>query len=150
MGKKPKSLSLSELIRKLPTQDELNQAYDEVDRQKSDRAAAIIAAAYVEDSLRYALMRKCVSLAGDEYKQLFERGPLSSFDSMTKIGYAFGLFGALMRGDLVLTREIRNGFAHAMVPLNFSTPQVVEKVEALKCIKWKAEHGASGEPAREI
>ena len=142
MNPPPETLSLRALIRKIPTQDELNQAYDEIDRQKSDRAAAIIAAAYLEDSLRYLLTCKCVQLTKSEFNNLFDRGPLSSFDSMTKIGYAFGFYGSLFRDDLGIIREIRNGFAHAMVPLSFETPEVVIKVETLKVIKWNAEHGS--------
>lgn len=142
MSDSKKSPSLRDLSRKTPTQDELHQAYDEIDHQKSDRAAAIIAASFLEDSLRFLLERRCVQLSKREYSELFDRGPLSSFEAMIKIGFAFDFYRNLVRDDLDIIRQIRNAFAHAMVPLSFDTPQVISKVDGLKVIKWKAERGA--------
>jgi len=138
----PVEPSLTDLIRENPTQEELKLAYDEIDKQKSHRAAAILAAAFVEDAIRHALKAKFVPLANTEYEDVFGvGGPVSSFSSAINLGYALGLYGKEAKSDLHAIRRVRNAFAHAMKPISFDTPQIAKEVNKLTYIDWKRKGG---------
>jgi hypothetical protein len=129
--------SLRGLIRKKPSYQELAEAWKEVDIDATDRAAAILAASYVEDALRDKIITRLIaSLSNSERDEIFDnKGPLSTFDSMIKAAYAFGLISIEARNDLHAIKQIRNCFAHAMIPLTFATPQVISKVETLSYLQ---------------
>ncbi|HEX4407959.1 MAG TPA: hypothetical protein VH206_04210 [Xanthobacteraceae bacterium] len=137
-----KERSLNELIREAPTQPELNLAYSEIDNQGSHRAAAILAAAFVEDALRFVFKAKFRALRNKEYEEIFGgNGPLSSFSSAINLGYALGFYGREAKSDLHVIRRVRNVFAHAMKPITFETPLIVREVAKLKYIDWKRQSG---------
>jgi DNA-binding MltR family transcriptional regulator len=138
------SMSINDLIRKVPNHDELNLAYREIELQDSDRASAIIAAAYLEDVVKFALSRCFVELTGKEYDALFgSSGPLFSFSAAINVGYALGIYGKIARNDLDNIRKLRNVFAHAMVPVSFYTTEIIQIVDNLKYLQWKIDQGVT-------
>ena len=136
------SMTISALIQKAPNEAELNEAYREIDRQESDRATAIVAASYVQDVLRFALSNRFVALSTKEYRDLFNfPTPLSSFSALIKVSYAVGLCAKPVRDDLEIIRDIRNGFAHAMIPVTFNTQEIKTSVDKLCFIQSKIDSG---------
>ena len=111
-------MSLRELTKESPDQQELHQAWDEIERPMNDRAAAIMAGAFVEDALCRAVGRR------------------SSFYSMIESGFERELYKDLVRNDLHIIRNVRNAFAHAIKPIMFDTPEVVEEVSKLQYPRW--------------
>lgn len=62
-----------------------------------------------------------------------------SFSARIKVGRALGLYGPLLEKKLNRIREIRNQFAHALVPLDFSHELVARECEAfplMMLLKW--------------
>jgi len=99
-------------------QQELHQAWNEIERPMNDRAAAIMAGAFVEDALFRVVGRR------------------SSFHSMIETGFERGLYKGLVRNDLHTIRSIRNAFAHAIRPITFDTDEVIEEVGKFQFPKW--------------
>src|SRR6266481_2764707 len=99
-------------------QQELHQAWNEIERPMNDRAAAIMAGAFVEDALCRAV------------------GHRSSFYSRIEGGFERGLYKGLVQNDLHVIRSIRNAFAHAIRPITFDTPAVIGEVGKLQFPSW--------------
>ena len=101
--------------------------------EESDRAAAILAAAYFEDRLRDAIMTRFVALnCRDEIDEIFKAyGPLSSFKAKVDIAFALGLYDRKIRKDLHTVRRIRNKFAHSSEPMEFNHNQVADECRKL-------------------
>lgn len=117
--------ALKKLTRETPTGEDVSAAVQELLNEQNDRGAALVAAAIPEKSLANLIRSYLVPLSKPDYEALFERdAPLSSFSRKIRVGYAFGLFNIEIRRDLDRIREIRNTFAHSMVPIRFSTPAV--------------------------
>jgi hypothetical protein len=129
----PVEPSLGDLTREKLTQSELKLAYDEIDNQTSHRAAAILAAAFVEDAIRFALKAEFQALTDAECNQIFG----TSFSRVIDLGHAVGLYGKEAKSDLHVIRIVRNVFAHAMKPIDFDTPQIAKEVAKLTYIDLK-------------
>ncbi len=101
--------------------------------EESDRAAAILAAAYFEDRLRDAIMTRFVALnRRDEIDEIFKTyGPLSTFKAKVDIAFALGLYDRKIRKDLHTVRRIRNKFAHSSEPMEFNHNQVAAECRKL-------------------
>jgi DNA-binding MltR family transcriptional regulator len=79
---------------------------------ESDRAAAVLGAAYLDGFLEDALRSSFAQ--GKPTDELFAgQGPLMSLGNKTKVAFALGLLSSesLVR-DVDLIRKIRNHFAH--------------------------------------
>jgi hypothetical protein len=111
-------LSLQSIIREAPDQQELQLAWGEIEKPNNDRTAAIMAGAFVEDALRRAVGRS------------------APFNSMIDAGCERGLYKGLVRDDLHVIRRVRNAFAHAIKPINFDTPEVIEEVAKFQYMRW--------------
>jgi hypothetical protein len=98
--------------------------------QQTDRGAAIIGAALVENLLRRALesrMRLGTPLEKRTARGLFgTMGPLSSFSAKIDLGLLLGLYPEDVRGDLHRIRDVRNQFAHDEAPRDFVYPKIAE------------------------
>ncbi len=101
---------------------------------ESDRAAAILAAAYLDDLLSRLLLasfvddsRSCRDLVNGERS-------LSSFAARIAACYAFGLVSESERFDLDQVRDIRNKFAHERQGLTFVDESISAKCGTFKCI----------------
>ncbi|NQV22182.1 MAG: hypothetical protein HQ511_12280 [Rhodospirillales bacterium] len=100
-----------------------------------DRAVAIIEATNLEASLEDAIKTKFTDLDDNDHSNVFESdGPLASFSSKIRIGYALGVYGKHTRDDLNAIREIRNAFAHARKALLFNTKEITDVCDLLTVI----------------
>jgi DNA-binding MltR family transcriptional regulator len=97
----------------LSTTDEptFRNALPELD-QDNDRAAAIVGAVFVEESLT-ALASKRLNRNQDIINDLFRpSGPLGPFSTKIDMGVLLGLYSDAARKELHTLRRIRNEFAH--------------------------------------
>lgn len=122
---------MAKRIARITKEEELTvQINYEIDRairsETSDRATALIAAAFVELRLRFAIERRLV----DEPKRtelLFnEYGPLFMLHARIYAAYALGIFGEKAFADLKIVRDIRNAFAHNIEPISFTHPDIAK------------------------
>jgi hypothetical protein len=105
-------------------------------REQNDRAAAIVLAAQLEDALRAAITSRLVPLNELEESEIFgSDGPLYSFASKIRIGFALGVYGSMTRADLGRIRRIRNAFAHCRKPVKFETPEIAAECAKLQIVK---------------
>jgi hypothetical protein len=124
--------------------NELEQIWDEFDKGPH-RVAALLATAFVENALEYAIAQRFSQISNtrpEEFESLF-RYPqcLSSLGAKIDIGYAIGVYGPLVRGDLDTIRIIRNQFAHARILIDFDTAEVVDEVKKLQFVTWMRQTG---------
>ena len=71
---------------------------------ESDRAAAVLGAAYLDELLEQLLVHACVTpTAGSAQRNFYSR---------IEATYAMGLIPEMIRDDLHILRELRNRFAH--------------------------------------
>jgi hypothetical protein len=98
----------------------------------SDRVAAIMGAALVENTLIGALITclKDHSNLADLFDDL--RGPFNTFYAKIKAGRAMGLYNAALEDGFDKVRLIRNKFAHSVLSLDFGDKEVVAWCEKLK------------------
>jgi DNA-binding MltR family transcriptional regulator len=98
--------------------------------QQTDRGAAIIGAAFVENLLRQAVesrLRGDTAIEKRAANRLFgTTGPLSPFSAKIDLGLLLGLYREEVRGDLHRIREVRNQFAHDEEPRDFAYPKISE------------------------
>jgi DNA-binding MltR family transcriptional regulator len=102
---------------------------------ESDRGAALIAAAWVDDSLTEYVRSRFVE-DGKAVKELLTGDvPLGTFSSRIKLAYCLGWIGPDVRADLNLIRSVRNEFAHSRGELSFSVPAIRNRCSILKTIE---------------
>lgn len=109
-------------------------------KKEGDRAAAILAAAFIETYLAGYLR---VFFVDDlECARLLEEtGPLGSFAARAQVANAFGLLTPEVASDLRYIRKIRNLFAHDISDLSFSSPQVRDLCSNLSSAKPTSHEG---------
>ena len=126
----------------LYSDEAINQALalvKEIESQ-SDRGAAIIGAAWVEEELQAAIESAMTSdkLAAD---RLFRKsGPLSSFSAKIDLARLLGILSTRVATDLHIIRKVRNEFAHSVLDhnsstLSFSTSCISDRCLAMHVIK---------------
>lgn len=100
--------------------------------RESDRAAAIVVAAMLDEALKL-LLRKRLREARSRTADLLEgdQAPLHSFSAKIDAAHQLGLISAYMARDLHLVRKIRNEFAHHPLELTFDSDGVKTRVRAL-------------------
>jgi len=98
---------------------------------ETDRGAALMAAAFLDDRLRLLIEKRLVP-AKNITSEAFEfNGPLGSFSSRINFAFLLGLIPKNARRDLHLVRQIRNKFAHNAGPLDFDNKDVAQLCDAL-------------------
>ena len=98
----------------------------------TDRAIAIMAAAFLEYRLEEAIKKKLTDRKTKRKKDdrtLFTRlfgaeSPLGTFSSKIDIGLALKIFGNNSWKDFHAIRDIRNAFAHRKEPTSFNTQDI--------------------------
>jgi len=136
MPTQPKVKSLTKLKRERPAPEEWRLARNEIS-QGGDRSAAILAAAFTEDTLRFSISQRFWDINDKDFEGLCSaHGPLGSFWSMIELGYALGIYRDIFRNDLHVIRTIRNAFAHTMKPINFETPAVEKELSRAKYLDY--------------
>jgi hypothetical protein len=91
---------------------DLRDFSDSFREEKSDRAVAIIGAAYLDALLEHTLISFMVDDEKEVQKLLQHDGPLGTFGGKITAAYCLGLIGTIIRDDLRLVGKIRNRFAH--------------------------------------
>ena len=127
--KAPKLSDLNE--RELSAEDieKLAASFDE----ESDRGLALIGAAFAETGLEWAIYRRMPGLGETIGKKTFsgDKAPLGTFSSKIIMGRAMGIYGEETERLLNCLRQIRNQFAHRLIPIDFSTPEVAKACNGL-------------------
>lgn len=100
---------------------------------ESDRGAALLAAAFLDDVLDLLLRSALVDDAETVDRLLGPGRALESFGARTHLAYLLGLLGPDIYADINLIREIRNEFAHRK-PMDFDVPEISGKCELLRCV----------------
>jgi hypothetical protein len=132
----------------------LMDAFSDIDKS-NDRAAAIVAAAFLEDHLAIALKERF-----HEDKKTIEdtfrsNGPLGSFAAKIDMAFLIGLCSKDARDELHTIRTIRNEFAHRGLTNDFNSQRVRNlannlqfgrKVEITMRRVDKEDDAKSGEP----
>lgn len=107
---------------------------------ESDRAAAIVGAAWVEEALSDSIAA-FLQEHNDSRKRLFSgNGPLATFSSKIDLSRLLGIVSDNIWSDLHRIRGIRNEFAHHIAHkadntrLTFGTAHIADKCLALHCV----------------
>lgn len=130
------SSALKKLLKERPTMADVKKAEASL-MTDTPRAAAIVAAALLEDILRGAIINGMPRLPSkDDHDRLFlNYGPLSSFSAKTFVAFCFGVIGPNVRSDLDTIRAIRNAFAHNLHNISFETKEIADLCANLKSIQ---------------
>jgi len=111
-------------------------AFLEEFQEESDRAAAVLGAAYLDECLSQLIAS---FLVDDPTKvdRLLQGplAPLGHFESRISASYCMGLISKNEHHDLQIIRGIRNEFAHELHGLSFSNARVRDKCSALQIPK---------------
>ncbi|MES2688192.1 MAG: hypothetical protein V4706_15335 [Pseudomonadota bacterium] len=90
----------------------------------SDRAAAIVAGAFLDEVLQELLCEFLIEGSADS-KKLFEgTGALATFSAKIEMSYRLGLISDGEHRTLTTIRGIRNDFAHVLGDLSFATQSI--------------------------
>jgi hypothetical protein len=109
--------------------------------KESDRAAAVLAAIFLDLILKQALLEKFVKHRSTE-KWVFDQGALRNFGPKIDIAFALGLLNETARNDLVLINEVRNYFAHKELgAASFGAEKPRQLCERLSIVKWLKREG---------
>jgi hypothetical protein len=108
-------------------------------RSESERSAAILAAALLDDQIK-SLLEKFLVPDKDQTKMFNTYAPLSTFSGKVEMAYLLGLIPQDIRDDLVIVRKIRNLFAHRVEDVAFDKPPVSDLARNLKTIEWFLGH----------
>jgi DNA-binding MltR family transcriptional regulator len=108
---------------------------------QSDRGAAIIGVAWLEEAIAAAL-ESFLQPHSNSWKRLFGgNGPLGTFSAKIDISRLLGLTTDVIYSDLHILREVRNQFAHQVVhkadqsKLSFESSHIRDKCLALNCVR---------------
>lgn len=104
-------------------------------QQETDRAAAVLAVAYLDSRLEALLRAKFVVVPKFVEELLTGQGGLSSFSARISVAYAVGLISLHAADDLHVVRRIRNDFAHQPHGLSFKTQNIASRVDKLNILK---------------
>lgn len=116
--------ALSQLIAAPLETEHFSDLVIEMGSQGNDRAAAILAARHLEDALAFAIVSR-LKIDKNRFPDLFGYNrPLGTFDNKIRFSYAIRLVTEETRTLLDVIRSIRNAFAHALIPIQFTTKQV--------------------------
>jgi DNA-binding MltR family transcriptional regulator len=101
--------------------------------QESDRAAVILSASILDESLGTLLKSYLVPNPSSQ-DSLFDNAtsPLSNFSSKIDMAYRIGLVSGKMARDIHIVRKIRNSFAHDVYGCSFSNGSVKSRIKELE------------------
>lgn len=92
--------------------------------KQSDRGAALIATAYLEERLVDAIKARLNRCQAIENKLFKGTGPLASLSARIDFGFLLGIYDPSAHRILRTIKDIRNRFAHKAEPLNFNTQNI--------------------------
>jgi hypothetical protein len=93
--------------------------------RESERATAILAAAWIDDLLRRRLTQLFSSGNKEARAQIFApSGPFATFSAKIDAAFCIGWLDADVHHDLHVIRKVRNSFAHQVHGLSMESPQI--------------------------
>jgi len=113
-------------------QQDFNDLLSEL-QAETDRAAAILAGAYLDDLLKQLLMASFVDESHHCQNLLEGARALGSFSARIATCYAFGLVADAERFDLDQIRKIRNDFAHRRQGVTFNDESIAVRCTTFRC-----------------
>lgn len=144
-GREPSGLAMESLsrflgdIRRYPPaksqMPDLLSDYNEFQKRyeaESDRAVAILAAAYLDSFLENYLRSTLVESKTTD-KLFVGFGPLATFSGKSDVAFSIGLFPEHTHNDLGIVRKIRNAFAHDHVLTSFNDSPIRDYCANLSC-----------------
>lgn len=101
--------------------------------QESDRAAVILVASILDESLATLLKSYLVPIPTAQ-DSLFDSAtsPLSNFSSKIDMAFRIGLISSKLARDIHIVRKIRNSFAHDIYGCNFGNGSVISRIKELE------------------
>lgn len=106
-----------------PVSDDDKPILDEIAKQ-TDRGAALIAVAYLEERLVSAIKARMNRHEEIEGRLFRGAGPLASLSSKIDLGFLIGIYDLRVHKMLHWAREIRNEFAHQPEPRDFNSQRI--------------------------
>ncbi len=106
-----------------------------------DRLVAIVATAFLDERLKSRIEGWLVADRDAARKLTKPSGPLGSFGPRVDVGYSLGMYGKVVRDDLLKVGELRNAFAHSASKVTFEGNEIKSKVEELRLINEVAHNG---------
>jgi DNA-binding MltR family transcriptional regulator len=105
---------------------------EEFDKE-SDRAAVILTAAMLDESLKELIEAFLIPCSSSD-DPLFDgaNAPVGTFSSRIECAYRLGLISKNFAKCLHVMRKIRNSFAHDVAGCKFASPSVASRIRALK------------------
>lgn len=105
-----------------------------------DRAAAVVAAGFLENNLAMAILSRFRELNLSQQKELCdtEHSALGTFATKIQVGFALQLFETNVQTDLKAIKQIRNNFAHHLDVRSFNHPEVSTYCDKLLFPKYLA------------
>jgi len=100
-------------------------------KRESDRGAALIMAAWIEEALSEFLRSYLVQDQKVIEDMLGRMKPLASFSATSRTCYLLGLIDRETLGNLETIREIRNDFAHSRGDLTFEDQSIRDRCASL-------------------
>lgn len=107
---------------------------------ESDRAVAIVGAAWIEEALSDSIT-SFLQAHDDSHRRLFKgNAPLGTFSSKIDLSRLLGIISDTIWADLHRVRDIRNEFAHHIAHktdntrLTFAAGHIADKCLALRCV----------------
>lgn len=121
-------------------QEDFNAFLSEFQRE-TDRAAAVLAVAYLDAQLEDLLKATLIGTRAELARLVGPSGPLDTFSSRLRICAAMGLISGELASDLDRVRGIRNDFAHRLHGLSFTAQTVADRCEHFVLVRLFAESG---------
>jgi len=103
-------------------------------RDESDRGCALVATAWIDDTLTELVRSRFVDDRAAADEVLDGDAPLSTFSAKIKLLYCMGVISKEVRRDLDIIRAIRNLFAHDRGRLGFDTPTIKDRCKSLSLV----------------
>jgi len=103
-------------------------------REESDRGCALVATAWIDDTLTELVRSRFVDDRAAANELLDGDTPLATFSAKIKLLYCMGVICKEVRHDLDIIRSIRNLFAHDRGRLGFDTPAIKDRCRSLSLV----------------
>lgn len=103
-------------------------------QKESDRAAPVLGAAYLDESLRQLIAASMVADSSEVEGLLHTGNPLGSFSPRIRAAYCMGLISEDEYDDLMRISRIRNRFAHDLQGLRFTDDWARDACGDLRCL----------------
>lgn len=111
------------------------QMMDALRNETSDRAVAIVGAAYLDDRLAQTLRAFFINRDKPTRELLSTHGPLGAFGARIHIAFCLGLLDEDEYQDLGTIHKIRNAFAHQTGGLSFEEHSIAQRCDCLQLLK---------------